>query len=136
MFNFLLCTVSIRVSACISKQTFVSVVYCRVFLSCIVVYYPINYRVCSFVYFNTRYTIQDTWYTKISCIKSETLICLAHQPRIRACLIRFLPLKLSSFFCIFLSLSRYIRSSIVVGRFGSINHLWTYQLLPHLATIL
>ena len=65
MFNFLLCTVSIRVSACISNQTFV---YCRV-LPCIpffVVYYPINYRVCSLVYENTRYT-------KISCIKSETL---------------------------------------------------------------
>ena len=41
-----------------------SVVYCRVFLSlsCIVVYYPINFRVCTniFVYWNTRYTIHDT----------------------------------------------------------------------------
>ena len=36
--------------------------YCRVFfsLSCIVVYYSINYRVCSFVYYNTRYTLHDT----------------------------------------------------------------------------
>ena len=35
----------------LTKHLF-SAVYCRVFpsLSCIVVYYPINYRVCSLVY--------------------------------------------------------------------------------------
>ena len=52
MFNFLLeqCQfVYLRVF--LTKNLF-SVVYCRVFmsLSCIVVYYSINYRVCSFVY--------------------------------------------------------------------------------------
>ena len=76
MFNFLLAQCQFVYLRVFLTKILFSVVYCRVFLSlsCIVVYYPINYRVCSFVYWNTRYTLHDTRYTNISCIKSETLI--------------------------------------------------------------
>ena len=71
MFNFLLPQCQFVYLRVFLTNNLFSVVYCRVFLSlsCIVVYYPINYRVCSFVYWNTRYT-------KISCIKSETIFCV------------------------------------------------------------
>ena len=60
--NFLICTVSIRLFACISNQTLVQcrVLSCIFSLLCIVVCYLINYRVVSFVYTHKRYTIHDT----------------------------------------------------------------------------
>ena len=62
--NFKIC-----LFACISNQTLVlcRVLSCIFSLLCIVVYYLINYLVCSFVYTRKRYTIHG--YTKITCIK-------------------------------------------------------------------
>ena len=103
MFNFLLVQCQfVYLHVFLTKNLF-SVVYCRVFLSlsCIVVYYPINYRVCSFVYWNTRYTPHDTRYTKISCIKSETLVPMANFNKV----IKVLNIKICSEFAIDFSAS-------------------------------
>ena len=54
-----------------------SVVYCRVFssLSCIFVYYPINYRVCSLVY----YMVHDTQRFRVLKVKLYSTLLFTEQ---------------------------------------------------------